>query len=380
MIRLHFHSATLLAGTVMFGSSVFQALAADIETDKPLPVAQRSSEATYPYVDGELDLEFGNDWFFRADEPDNKLNDLFIEAALGFAIHFNPYLTVNLGLTFEPVIDPQPATNRYFGDLGLYADTLNLEATIGGLAVTAGKFSPGFGKAWDTTPGIYSTDLVEDYELSEMLGLGITYSFEQTLLGNVTLGANLFTADTSLLSDSLFTRRGRLTLGDGGIANTGRLDNFSFTVDGEDIASLPGFSWHLGYRHQEPGIDGGQSENGFVAGVAQAFELENDVELLLNGEFAYLSNVFASAGDALYATAGVGVTRGPWHGEFAGTMRRMKFSDGGAQNDYLLQVSGGHKWDNGFDFSLGYAFMRDEGQGAHLMGLRLTKTFEFSSR
>lgn len=70
-----------------------------------------------------------------------------------------------------------------------------------------------------------------------------------------TLGANLFTADTTFLSDSIFTSRGRLARADGGATNTGRLDNFSFTIDGEEIAALPDFSWHLGYRHLQPGSE-----------------------------------------------------------------------------------------------------------------------------
>lgn len=101
-----------------------------------------------------MELELGNDWFFRSDDPDSELNDLFLTATLGFAVHFNPWLALNVGLTLEPVDDPRPRKNRTFGDLGLYADTLNLETTLGGVTLTAGKFGPGFGTAWDITPGI----------------------------------------------------------------------------------------------------------------------------------------------------------------------------------------------------------------------------------
>lgn len=365
--------AHLLAGTIVASILAFPALAAD-ET----PTA--AEEDTGPYIEGELELELGDDWFFRSNDPDNELNDLFLTSTLGLAVHFNPYLALNVGLTLEPVLDPRPGKNRTFGDLGLYLDTLNLETTLGGLTVTAGKFGPGFGKAWDITPGIYGTTLAEDYELAEMLGLGVAYTFEQTAFGNVTLGANLFKADTTVFSDSAFTRRGRLSRADGGAANTRSLENFSFTIDGEEIVALPGFSWHLGYRHLRPGIGDARAENGFVAGAAQVFSLENDIELTVNGELAWLSNAFASPDDALYATAGFGLVRGPWHGELAGTLRRTKFAGGGSQRDYVLQVSAGYEWENGIDLSLGYGYGRDGGVGTHAIGVRLTKTFEFSTR
>lgn len=364
----------LLAGTIIASAFVLPAYAADEIAAAP------EKEATYPYIEGELELELGNDWFFRSDDRDNELNDLFLTSTLGFAVHFNPYLALNVGLTLEPVLDPRPATNRTFGDLGLYADTLNLEGRFGGFTVTAGKFGPGFGTAWDITPGIYGTDLAEDYELSEMLGFGVAYTFEETSIGNVMLGANLFTADTTFLSDSIFTSRGRLARADGGATNTGRLDNFSFTIDGEEIAALPGFSWHLGYRHLQPGIGDVKAENGFVAGVAQTFSLENDIELTVNGELAWLSNAYAGPDDARYTTAGLGIVRGPWHGELAGTLRKTNFAGGGSQNDYVLQASAGYEWENGIDLSLGYGYGRDGGVGTHAVGLRLTKTFEFSTR
>lgn len=34
-----------------------------------------------------------------------------------------------------------------------------------------GKLNPGFGIAWDKAPGIYGTDLAEDYEISERISV-----------------------------------------------------------------------------------------------------------------------------------------------------------------------------------------------------------------
>lgn len=332
-----------------------------------------------PYIEGSLSLELENDHFFRSDDPDNEFNELYFIGELAIAIHFLPFMLLNVGTTTEPVLDPLPGTDRYLGDHGLYLDTLNLEAHFGEASLTGGKFAPGFGTAWDVTPGIYGTALAEDYELSEMLGFGLAYGLLGLAIGDVTLGANIFTVDTTVLSESAFTNRGRTTLADGGAANTGRLDNFSFTIDGEEIAALPGFAWHLGYRYLSPGEGDVAAENGFVAGVNQTIALQNEVELVLNGEVAYLVNALATADDALYLTGGLQVIRGPWHGELAGTLRQTDFSAGGAQNDGFIQVSAGYLWANGIDFSIGYAYTHDGGVNTQTFGALLTKSFDFST-
>lgn len=360
----------LLAGT--FIAIALPAYASDAEF--------AGTKVSYPFVEGALELELGNDWFARSSNADNDLNDLSPNAALGLAVHFNPHLTLNAGLTFEPVSDPLPATDRAFRHLGLYADTLNIEARAGDFAVIAGKFAPGFGTAWDITPGVYGTDLASDYELSEMLGVGVAYTFAQSPIGSVDVGVNLFAADTTIFSDSLFTRRGRTTAADGGAANTRRLDNVSLTFDGREIAALPGFSWHLGYRHLRPGEGDVKAENGFVAGIAQEFSLSTEIDLTLNGEIAFLSNAFAGEDDIAYTTLGMAISRGSWHGELAGTVRKTSFAAGGSQSDLLLQASAGYEWENGIDLSLGYAYTRDADINTHAVGLRLSKTFEFSTR
>lgn len=334
----------------------------------------------YPYIEGSLSLELENDHFFRSDDPDNEFNELYFTGELAISVHFLPYLALNFGTTTEPVLDPLPGTDRYLGDHGLYLDTLNMQATLGTASLTGGKFAPGFGTAWDVTPGIYGTALAEDYELSEMLGFGLAYGLPDMAIGDVTLGANIFTVDTTVLSESLFTERGRTTLTDGGAANTARLNNFSFTIDGEEVAALPGLSWHLAYRHLSPGEGDVTAENGFVAGIIQSIALQNEVELVLNGEVAYLSNTMATADNAVYITGGLQLIRGPWHGELAGTLRQTDFSGGGTQNDNFVQVSAGYLWDNGIDFSIGYAYTHDGGVNTQTIGALLTKTFDFSTQ
>lgn len=342
--------------------------------------AETPAAEIYPYIEGELELTLGNDNVFRSEDPGNEINDLYPEAALAVRMGLTPNLAVNLGLTLEPVLDPLPFEGRYFGDLGLYVDTLNLEASAGAFTFVAGKFGPGFGRAWDNTPGVFGTDFAEDYELSEQIGFGASYAFETTSAGKHTLGANVFFADTTFLSDSLFTRRGPLSTADGGAGNTGRLNNFSVTLDGSDFPSLTGLSYHLGYRHLSAGLGDLADENGFVAGLAKETEFASGLALAVTGEIAHFSNFGGTLDNATYFTPGLSLAYQSWHGELSGTVRRINFDGGDSQTDYLAQVSAGYTFDNGIDLSAGYAFVRDAGVRNHVVGLRLTKTLEFSTR
>lgn len=354
------------------------ATAALLATIVPASAQATEADATqeYPRLTGELTTTLGLDTTFRSTDRTNELTDLFVESELAATFRINPFLALNFGATLEPVRDPRPSTNRAFGDIGLYADTLNVETNLGGFTVVLGKFGPGFGTAWDVTPGVYGTDFAEDYELSEWLGLGIAYELRAEALGAITFGTNVFTRDNTFLSDSAFARRGPLRLSAGGAGNTGRLNNFSVTIDGAGIPALAGFSWHLGYRHLQPGKGDASAENGFVVGIGQNIEMEG-ATLAFNSEIAFLKNASASADDALYVTTGLGIASGPWHGELSGTLRQFRPAAGGLRNDYLLQASAGYEWPNGVDLSLGSAYDRTEAVDSHVVGLRLTKALSF---
>jgi len=346
-------------------------------------VTEPEAEApdTYPYVEGVLDLELGDDWVFSSDDPTAEINDLYFSGALGMKVGLTPIFALNIGITAESVLDPAPSTDRTFGDIGVYVDTLNLEASLGMLTLVAGKYGPSFGSAWDITPGVYGTSFAEDYELSEMIGFGSAVEFETGAAGTIILGGNVFFADTTVLSDSILTSRGRTSLADGGLANTEQLNNFSLTIDGSDIAAMPGFSYNLGYRHLSAGVTETADEDGFVAGVAQEIELSGGDVVVVNGEIAYFTNYGGvSDDDAVYLTAGLGYVHGPWHGEVAGSLRLIDYSGGGSDDDHLIQVSAGYEFENGIDVSAGYANASEGGVVSHTLGLRLTKSFEFSTR
>ncbi|MEZ5808902.1 MAG: hypothetical protein R3D65_14670 [Zhengella sp.] len=357
--------------SMAFAACLFPASVLAEEDDR------RRGEGPRPLIEGEFEVGLSSDWIVRSDDPDAEILDLYPEAEL--TVTFNPaqWLAFNLGLTLEPVLDPLPSVDRYFGDVGLYVDTLNVQVDLGNLNLTGGKFAPGFGMAWDVTPGVYGTEYAEDYELAEMIGFGAAYAIDAGGAGTITLGGNVFYLDDTFLSDSAFTRRGRNTVAAGGPGNTGRLDNFSFTLDGSDIPSIEGFSWHLGYVHLSAGPGDISDVNGFAAGLAKETELDSGITLGVNGEVAVFDGYNGANDDAVYVTGGLSFANGPWHGEAAATMRQVRYFGGGRDNDFMAQLSAGYEFDNGVDLSAGYGFFREGGEASHALGLRLSKSFAF---
>ncbi|MBL4758650.1 MAG: hypothetical protein JKY32_13765 [Rhizobiales bacterium] len=331
----------------------------------------------WPYIEGELSLEFETDSVSSSDDPTLELVDSYVTFELGFTAHLNEIFSVNVGLVLEPVLDPLPMTDRFLEDHGLYAEVLNLQIDHNDTSIVIGKFGPGFGLAWDYTPGVYGVDLAEDYELAEFLGFGIAHMVGLPTGGSVTFGFNAFTADTTFLSNSLITERGQTRRADGGAGNTGKLDNFSVTVDGKGGDLVPGLMVHVAVRSLGAGVGDFDREFGVALGARKEWELADNKAIALIGEVVILKNAFAGPDTVRYGTLGAEIAHGPWHGEIAGTMRRTAFAAGGQQHDFLYHASAGHTWENGVDLSLGYAITRDANVDAHIIGFVVSKAIEF---
>lgn len=371
----------LAASAAFLAAGTFSATAADVTPPASAPEAAAPVEATqYPYIEGTLDLELGNNFAFSSDDPGAEINDLYLEGWFGVKLGLTPIFSINGGVTLEEVLDPEPFEDRYFEDEGIYVDTLNLQADIGAATFIAGKFEPVFGKAWDDAPGVFGTDFAEDYELSEQIGLGASYRFETAGYGVQTVSGGVFYADQTVLSESILNNRGRTRTLDGGAGNTGSFDNFMVSLGGEEMPALKGFSYLVAYRHLSAGFGDVSDEDGYVLNLEQEIALANEITLGLIGEVAYFDGYGGTGDDALYATAGVGLKRGHWHGELSGTIRQFDFAAGGSQTDHLAQVSAGYEFDNGFDVSLGYGVAKADDITTHAVGLRLTKSFGFSTR
>lgn len=368
--------AACLALSATLSGLTFPVFAADVAGAPVAPQPAAPAPFT-PHLSGEIGLEIYLDDIFRADDPGARAIDLNTKIESAFSFHFAPGWTVNTQIDFEPFIDQQPFEDRYFGDISLYVETLNIAYENETFGAAAGKIDPTFGKAWDETPGLYGDEFTEDYKIQERLGFAgwLYLGSSSGSYGRSRLQLNVFTADTTILSESAFTKRGRTRLADGGPSNTERLDSVSLTLDGGEFAWAPGLSYNLGYIHEAAGRGDAGDENGFVAGLKQEFTIDARQKAALIGEVAYFDHFAASENDVTYATLGGSYTIDQWTAALGYTRRDI---DGaGDFGDDMLETS--LTYDFGDDLALtgGYRFTRVEDRDAHTFGLSLTKTFSF---
>ncbi len=340
------------------------------------------TQESYRRLEGGGSIEIRNDYFFAADDPNAKLNDLFADAELDLTIWFTPAFSLQTELEFTPVSDPGPADDRLFEDHGLAIKQLFLRYETGAFAFHGGKFNPPFGLAWDLAPGIYGADFAGDYELDERIGLGGAIAFDGDIddrsPGVRRLSAAAFFADTTSLSRSIFTDRGRLTGAAGGVGNTDDLSSFSITFDGGGLAFLPEIRYHLGYEFQKRGEGDPENERGVVTGLHGEFEADAGLRLEAMVELACLAGAEGQAQDRTYVTAGGMLSRAPWSFALVYAWRATDADDPALSDadDHLFQLSTGYEFTPELRLDLGYRFSRENGGATHAVGLLFTYSFD----
>ncbi len=352
----------------------------------------------YPRLVGEVEAELRYDYVYDADVGRDQGSARYIQDSsptieLGIAIESAPRWSIQSGLILEPV--RTPARDRSFDDLGVFVEQLNLRYGRDPHSLFAGKFNLAFGIAWDVAPGVYGTDFAKDYEITEQLGLGATYLLETERFGNLEFEGSIFVADTSAMSKSWATRPLRsdanverahgLDRADGGLANTGRLDNFVLAVTGENAASLPGFSWHAGYLLRQAGRTETADERGGVAGLTHAFAANDDVVVSLLGEYAYIRDFGGVDQIARYMTLGGNLAwESGWHASVVFSRRDLDpapgFDDDRRKRLYTGTI--GYAFEagplEGATASIGWKTERAGTSDANTVGILIAYDYDFA--
>lgn len=252
-------------------------------------------------------VEIGVDSALSSDDASAELTDTYVSISAAFEAALTDRISAFGELTFESVTDA--TESRQFDDLGLYANQLGLRFDLGGAVVSAGKISPVFAVAWDAAPGFYGTSLAEDYELAEMIGLSTETTVAST--GGM-LSFALFYADDTGLSNSVGTKRGRTSVADGGVGNTGKLDNFAVQYSQEFGAST---GW-IGARQLSAGTGDASDESGITVGLTHDFG--NGFDTIF--EVAHFNGAGGEDANATYATLGGAYAMGDWTFSSTGTL------------------------------------------------------------
>lgn len=307
-------------------------------------------------INWEGEVEIGIESTISADDPASEITDAFASLELTFEAALSQNLGVFGGLSLESVLDP--TDDRAFEDLGAYVSELGLRYTFGETAISVGKISPAFALAWDEAPGYFGTALAEDYELSEMIGASI-----DAPLGRGVLSFAAFYVDDTALSDSIGTKRGRTSVADGGVGNTGKLNNFALHYS-QDFGATSGW---VSARHLSAGQGDASDETGLAAGLAHDF---NDSFSMI-GEVAHFNGAGGTGEDATYVTLGAAYAVDVWTISAVATV--VDHETGG--NDSMFTIGVDRNIKENLDMSFGIARFDIGGEKSTSVGLSAVYAF-----
>jgi len=363
----------LLTGTVLSIGFAAPALADENTADKQEP------QSNYPVVSGEVVIELQNEYTTDSDDPaTDDYNNMFLRTEVAPTIQFNENFSIDGVLVFENIQDREPNEDNFFDNEGIFIEEIKLNYENGPWAAWAGKFNPGFGVGWDFR-GIWGEDFAEDYEITEKIGVGASYTFETEGFGAHTFAANTFFADTTFLSGSVITKRDVLDKDDGGVSNTEDFSSFVVSLSGEDLAGVENLYYTLGYRNQSEGdVDtGGDNENGFVVTLGHNFAVSERVEMDALVEYVDINNFEAGTDDNRYLTTSLITTiDDQWNVTASYTSRDID-STVGDSDDHLFQLSGGYDFGQGTTAEIGWRNAEEGNVDTDIVGALVRHTFEF---
>ncbi len=340
--------------------------------------------------------------------------DLYTKMELGLYVGLPHGFTINLVGKFEPADRDPDGSNLYFSNQAGWIDQLYLNWNRGPLDLFAGKIHPRFGFAWDIAPGLYGTNVAEQYELTEKIGAGAQLSLSGLFgiagaIGEHNLRAEFFQADRTGLSGSVLAARWldpnasalagyniyrwRNRLAFAGADNTQGYGNFVVSLAGERVPMPIGaLQYNAGYSQRRAGTDSidaatAATEHAYVAGAVWEFPLPWRITAAPIVEYVRLDNANGVADQRQeYLTAGFALTRKPWTLAYVFASRRDSDQANGAdslatQNMASLTLDVSHFVNlgflNGLEFTIGWRNLREGGVSANDYGAQLAWGYKF---
>lgn len=330
-------------------------------------------------ISGSIGFELQNDLAFDSDDEAEEFNNLFVKVEPTIKWSLTKEFSATAALVFEQVQEPAiKGDNRTFDDQGLYVSDLTLDYESGPLRLSGGKMGVNFGTAWDLTPGIYGTDLAEEYEISENISLLAAYTLGGGESGSHTVTAQTFFADTSGLAESAFTRRQKTREGDNGPGNTGDFSSFSIAVDGSEFSGLPGFAYHVAYARLKDEAINSSDESRLAFGLRHEFAIAQDITMQPLIEYTMFKDADGTRNqDRSYLTFGSGFAYGNWNAAASATLKETDAADGTETEEEHLQVSLGYAFTNGLALDVGYKRSRNAGVDTDVVGAKLSYGYDF---
>lgn len=354
-----------------------------------VPVAaSEDAKGTYPNLQIVVPIELKWSNTFEAEKADDEVSDLYVEIEPDITIGINEWLSVNFGLVFENTEDPEFGEDRVFENQGLFVETAQAIASFGQLTVNAGKFTAPFSIAYQYVNGFYGDKLNEEIEVSERWGVGAAYNLtgDGTEQG-VILRAAAFNRDTSFLSGSVFSNRGRFDRSDGGNGNTDGLDNVAVALDVIHWEGLPEFHFHAAYMFQKAGDGDVSDQNAYVFGVNWDKEISDNAAYEVLVEWAHSDGALgyadaesapgAAQDDFTMAVSGKWYKK--WKGSIGYSLRDIDDPTGGDEEVRLFNAAIGYYIDKNWMAEIAYMNLDKDDKDSQSVGLKLSTEFEWSA-
>ncbi|MBT3306717.1 MAG: hypothetical protein HN377_09565 [Alphaproteobacteria bacterium] len=330
-----------------------------------------------PRIEGAMPIEWQSDFAHHSDDATNERNNMFIKAEPEITLYLPAGFSIFAHGVLQQVKAAGPDEDRYFKDEALLIEDLFLRYENGPFILTGGKLNPGFGKAWDVTPGVYGADTAEDYEIAERIGLTAAFGFGDEIWGQHQFTAGTFFTDTTPLAHSFGQTRGTTALSDGGVSNTEDFSSFNLVLEGSGIQSLPGLEYHLAYISQANGTDGTTDETGVAAFAAYGFDF-GGVRFTPMAELARFKDSGGTRDtDKDYNTLALSAEWKGWNGALSYTGRETQAAGASDVRDHFYQVGLGYSFDIGINADIAWKRARESAVETDTVGSKISYQFTF---
>ena len=294
---------------------------------------------------------------------------------------FTPELTMNVNLALNQV-NPGPTNNDWAAyGMGAQAGDVWLEWSDQRTGIIGGRFTAPFGLAPLLLPGVFDTNLVNNYNFGGLMGGLGTLSTGDEGLGIHALNASFFGIDTTFMADNVFVATPQAT----GPGTGGGVDSWSIGYAAENVPLIfPTLQYNFSYIQFGDGNGAPENQKGFNAGAYWQYVINNSGTDTLDAqywsvgplvEYVRFWNADGLAdSDSEYFTVGIVSNYGNWQTDF--TWGYQDLSGSGQANPGRTTLFTANLGYNFFGpqslVQLGYAYEDTEGQSInHQVGLQV---------
>jgi hypothetical protein len=337
----------------------------------------------YPNIGMDWDSSFQYDYVHNNSGTDKTGTAAYVDINPVVYLRFSPQAQIWLDIELAPGSQVTAGENEFFKNMGVTINDLNYLYTAEKYWFRIGKYQIPFGQASNVAPGLYTGDVVGDYDFDGYIGGVFAYRINAGELGifQPTVGTHF--VDTTLLSKTYFQGGVRTKESDGGPANTESLESYSLVLDWSAIPSFYNLQMQAGYIFNAKGEGDEKSEDAYTVS-AQYFFTPSSNNLLgpqLSGhffaivpfvEYVKFDNKDGVAGaKETYLTTSLTANYGQWSLGLTRTEIDASGTGGGGPDDYLNELSVQYTFIDLISLQVGVGNMRTDGDKAKVFGFNI---------